>query len=138
MILLLENGIVEEITGRISYPSSFSSKKILRDLRSRIQSARKENGLHIVISHMEVKNAAISFEYYAKRIKKGFLCKKRFIPSSFTIVRLIDFSDSLDIFIQEKAKQIRRHFGKGYKIRLIGQTMKEGDNQILVCLLVYK
>ena len=136
---MLTKYINEEIRGKVSFPPNLTSKEVARALHLYIQTARKENGLHIVVTNMGILKGEISFEFCAEHIqKKGFLCKKRFIPSRFSIVSVIDFSDSIQAFLQEKSKLIKHHFGTSYNLRIVGQTMKEGDNQILVCVLAEK
>lgn len=131
--------INEEIRGKVSFPPDLSSQEVARALHRYIQSARKDNGLHIVVTNMGILKGEVTFEFCAEHIqKKGFLCKKRFIPTRFSIVSAIHFSDSLPAFLEEKSKLVKRYFGSGYNLRIVGQTMKEGDSQILVCVLAEK
>lgn len=84
--------INEEIRGKVSFPPNLTSKEIARALHLYIQTARKENGLHIVVTNMGILKGEISFEFCAEHIqKKGFLCKKRFIPSRFSLCQLLIF-----------------------------------------------
>lgn len=138
VILLRKDSVEEKITGKLSYPANYSSEEIADHLKKYIRSTRKENNLHITICSMEITSTGMVFNYYAEHISKGFLCQKRFRPSSFTIVKAIDFFDSIDSFIQWKSKQIKRLFGPDYNLRIIGQAMNVNDRKILVCLLAYK
>lgn len=130
--------IKDEITGRVAFNSKLSSKEIASDLHRYIQSARKENGLHLVITSACARKDEVLFEFCAEHIPKGFLCKKHFIPSRFSIVTVLDFSDSIAGFLKEKSKQVEHYYGTGYGLRIVGQTMNNEDTQTLVCVLAEK
>lgn len=130
--------IKDEITGKVSYPCSYTSKELVSEIHKYIRSARVENRLHVIITDVVIINNEIAFSFSAEHIKKGLSCKKLFKPRRFSIVEAIDISDNLHIFMNEKLKRINRYYGTGYKLKFIKQTMKEGDNQILICLLAEK
>lgn len=128
-----------EIRGKVSFPTNLTSEEIAHDLNSYIQSAREENKIHIAITSMGTVGKEVVFGFSAEPIPhKGFLRKKRFVPQCLSIVSAINISDSLPAFLQDQSKQVRHHFGQGYKLRIIGQTMNEGDSKILVCVLAEK
>ena len=111
--------INDEITGKVSYPCSYTSKELASEIRKYIRSARVENRLHVIITDVVIINDEIAFCFSA-------------------IVEAIGISDNLHIFMNEKLKRINRYYGTEYKLKFIKQTMKEGDNQILICLLAEK
>ena len=134
----MHKDIKDEITGRVAFPSKLSSKEVASRLRHYIRSARQENGLHLVITSVCACKDEVVFEFCAEHIPKGFWCKRHFVPSRFSIVTVLDFSDSVAGFLQEKSKRVRQHFGSGYNLKIIGQTMKAGETQTLVCVLAEK
>jgi len=135
---LRKQDINDEITGKVSYPCSYTSKELASEIRKYIRSARVENRLHVIITDVVIINDEIAFCFSAEHIKKSFSCRKLFKPKRFSIVEAIDISDNLHIFMNEKLKRINRYYGTGYKLKFIKQTMKEGDKQILICLLAEK
>ena len=117
-----------------------NSRKLLQNFHNHNIISKNINSFCIKPNEGDVViiNDEIAFCFSAEHIKKSFSCRKLFKPKRFSIIEAIGISDNLHIFMNEKLKRINRYYGTEYKLKFIKQTMKEGDNQILICLLAEK
>ena len=127
----------EELTGRLTFTYPCSSKEIISDVNDYIRSAREKNLLHVFITSISSFPNKLVFKFSAEDITQGF-SEENFIPTRFSIVTTIEFSDSITVFLQEEQEKIDHRFGPVYNLKVVGQVMREGDTQILVCLLAEK
>ncbi len=131
---------IEEIRVKLMIPYT-TNKKVVENVKKNIRQSRKENKIHLWITHMYIENNTVFVEMEGERIKKipslfsnpnGL---PKWYPKKFTVFATMTKDDKLADVIDRKRQFIKNMCGESYDVRLVGFNVEKGKNKILIALL---